>query len=327
MDRFRARVTAAEAEHGWEPSAWFPTSAEDDGRSAARSAREAQPNVVLVAGGDGTTRIVASELQGHGIPLALVPIGTGNLLARNLGLPLGDLDAAVQIAFSGTDRDIDVALAEFEREDGSVDRNTFLVMAGIGLDANMALNTNSRLKKRIGWLAYVIPIARSVLGHKQAEMHYRIDKGPRLALKAHTVIVGNCGTLTNDILLIPDAVVDDGVLDVVVLRPKRRAGWGGVGSRLAMNGILNRSAAGRDLMRLTPDLKALRYAQGRRLDVAFSEPEPIELDGDSFGKVTKARITVQPKALIVRGASAGGRAHSHKSAVARRRTRKSAHTA
>ena len=85
--RLRTVLDAEERAQGWAGSLWFVTSADDDGRAAARAARDAHPSVVLVAGGDGTLRVVAEELRGTGTPVALVPSGTGNLFARNLGLP------------------------------------------------------------------------------------------------------------------------------------------------------------------------------------------------------------------------------------------------
>jgi len=101
----------------------------------------------------------------------------------------------------------------------------FLVMAGIGLDAQMAAKTNQELKKRIGWLAYSDPIARSILGNRQFDLTFRLDDEPEVSTRAHTVIVGNSGSLTAGLLLIPAATIDDGMLDAVILRPGRGAGW------------------------------------------------------------------------------------------------------
>jgi diacylglycerol kinase family enzyme len=173
-------------------------------------------------------------------------------------------------------------------------------MAGIGLDASMAADTNSKLKKRLGWLAYTDPITRSVIGNKQFSLHYRLDSARARSLRAHTVIVGNCGTLTANILLLPDAVVDDGLLDIVLLRPKSLGGWARVGSRLALGGLLHRSKAGRLVLQGTPQLRALQYAQSRLIEVRFNRPENVELDGDAFGPISAARIAVVPAALSVR---------------------------
>lgn len=299
LDRVRRAVEERESRHGWAETRWYETGALDSGLRAAEAALATDPAVVMVAGGDGTVRTVAEAVYPSGTPLALVPAGTGNLLARNLGLPLNDIGTSVAAAFAGTTRAVDVAVAEFEDEGGAQRTHAFLVMAGIGLDAEMAENTSALAKKHLGWLAYVTPIARSIVANRLFHLDYRIDDGHTRSARAHTVIVGNCGTLTGNMLLIPTAKVDDGLLDVVMLRPKGRFGWAGIGTRLSIQGVAHRSRFGRSVLRLAPDLRALAYAQGRRFDVHFETPHGVELDGDSFGLVVRARITVRPGALHV----------------------------
>src|SRR5690606_31260805 len=119
LRRLRRVVDRVEAECGWGRTRWSATSEEDAGQSVTREAIEAGADVVLAAGGDGTVRAVAEALRGSGIPLALLPAGTGNLFARNLELTLGDLEASVRTAFSGADRTVDLGIAEITREDGS----------------------------------------------------------------------------------------------------------------------------------------------------------------------------------------------------------------
>jgi diacylglycerol kinase (ATP) len=300
LPALRTAVGAEEQRNGWRPSAWFETSAADDGRAAARDALAANPAMVLVAGGDGTLRIVVEELVDSGTRIGLVPAGTGNLFARNLLLPLNQIETSVRTAFTGVDRRVDVAFAELERGDGRTIRRAFLVMAGIGLDAQMAANTNTRLKKRIGWLAYSGPIARSIIRNRQLEMLYRIDDGPEHPMRAHTVIVGNCGSLTANVLLLPHAVIDDGLLDAVVLRPKGGGGWAGIGYKLAFNRLFHRTRVGRFIDQGSPDFRALRYVQAHRLHVRFDREQEVELDGDSFGTVTAAALSVRHHALTIR---------------------------
>lgn len=134
------------------------------------------------------------------------------------------------------------------------------------------------------------------------------------------MIVGNCGTLTGNMLLIPAASIDDGLLDVVMMRPAGRFGWARIGTRLTLQGLARRSPLGRRLLQQTPDLHSLAYLRGRRFEARFDAPHLVELDGDSFGHVTRVRITVRPGALVVRtpaqlgepsaGAAPGGRARA-----------------
>ncbi len=299
LDDVRRVVDAEQERLGWEVSQWYGTDGDDSGRRAAEQALAGDPAVILVAGGDGTVRAVGDVVHGSETPLALVPSGTGNLLARNLGLPLGDLERSVRVAFAGATRAIDVAIADVEDDAGVRSRHAFLVMAGIGLDAEMAENTSALAKKHLGWLAYVTPIARSVLGNRQFQMRYRVDAERVHATRAHTVIIGNCGTLTGNMLLLPAAAVDDGLLDVVMLSPKGRFGWVRIGTRLTVQGLARRSRISRRMLALAPDLRALVYAQGRQFVVRFETPHGIELDGDSLGPVLGARVTVRPGALRV----------------------------
>ena len=90
MERFRAVVASEEARSDWLPTSWFPTAAEDDGRAAVDAALAAEPDVVLVAGGDGTLREAAEKLRGTSVPLALIPVGTANNFARELRLRLSE---------------------------------------------------------------------------------------------------------------------------------------------------------------------------------------------------------------------------------------------
>lgn len=300
LERVRDAVRAQEGLNGWDPSRWYETDQDDLGASAAAAALADKPDVVLVAGGDGTVRAVAETLLASGTPLALLPLGTGNLLARNLRLPLNDSEGSVAAAFAGRIREVDVAIAELENENGERHTHTFLVMAGIGLDAEMAEKTSGQAKDRLGWFAYVAPIARSVIANRLFHLDYRIDEGRARSAQAHTVIVGNCGTLTGNMLLIPGAEVDDGRLDVVMMRPKGPFGWAQIGTRLTIQGVAHRSRFGRHLLRHAPDIQSLAYAQGGRFEAHFRTPHSIELDGDSFGLVSRARITIRPRALRIR---------------------------
>lgn len=299
LEQLRQAVTAEERRLGWGPTRWYETSEDDPGGRATRAALATEPAVVMSAGGDGTVRAVAEGLLEAGIPIALLPAGTGNLLARNLGSPLNDLGASVRSAFGGATRTIDVAVADLEDAQGRRTRQVFLVMAGIGLDADMSENTNPIAKRRVGWLAYVVPIARSIFAHRLFRVRYRIDAGTPRTARAHTIIVGNCGTLTGNMLLMPDAVIDDGLLDVVMLRPRGRFGWAAIAGRLTVQGVAHRSRLGRRMLDRTPGVRGLAYAQGERFDVEFESPRGVELDGDSFGAIKRARITVDPGALQV----------------------------
>lgn len=289
-----------EKKAGLEPTLFFATTADEDAALVAtREAMLSSPSVIVAVGGDGTIRAVVEALEGRGIPVGIIPTGTGNLLARTLQLPLMDLKRAVQVALNGVDRPIDTVVAELELA-GATRSHVFLVMAGIGLDADMAAETDGRLKKRIGWLAYVAPIAQSVGRNRQHDAEVIIDGDERHALSAHTMIVGNCGSLPGNLLLLPEARIDDGYLDAVVLRPKGPGGWARIWSRLAVGGVLHRVKGGPQILRAAPRFHALRYTQAKTLEIRMTSPQRIELDGDSFGEVSTLRVKIIHHGLTVR---------------------------
>ena len=304
LDKLKASVSAAATDAGWGETMWFETTEQDAGQGQTASALRRGASVVLAVGGDGTVRAIAEALGGSGVPLALVPSGTGNLLARNLEMVLGNLDDSVAIAFAGDDRAIDLGMAEIVREDGDTERHGFLVMAGLGLDAKMIKNTNTKLKKAVGWLAYVDGIARSLPELKPVRLKYRVDSGPERTMTAHTIIVGNCGALPGGFLLMPEALPDDGLLDIAALRPRGPFGWAKVWRKVAWeNGVLRKSKVGRRIIDLSRDVKDVGYFRARSLTMTVEHPEEFQLDGDEFGEAKSVKAWVEPAALLVKVAS------------------------
>jgi len=286
---------------GWADSIWLPTTVDDIGGDQARRAIEKRADVVLAAGGDGTVRAVAEGLRGSGVPMALLPAGTGNILARNLDIAVTQLAASVHTAFTGVDRAIDMGVIELERADRSRETHAFVALAGLGLDAKMIANTRPELKRRVGWLAYVDAIARSMRDSEKIRMRYRLDSEPERTMNVHTVLVGNVGLLPGNVLLLPEAEPDDGLFDIVTLRPEGLGGWAQIWVRIVWeNGVLRRSSVGRRLAGLNRDVRTLRYLKGRRIRVRLDRPEDFELDGDDFGLVIAFEAHVDPAALIVR---------------------------
>jgi diacylglycerol kinase (ATP) len=301
LPALKAAISLAEKKAGWGKSTWFETSIEDPGGLVARRALDGGADVVLAAGGDGTVRAVAEALRGSGIPIGLLPSGTGNLLARNMSLTLDDLPGSVEVAFTGDDRAVDMGVVEAERADGSRSEHAFLVMAGLGLDAQMASGTNPELKKRAGWLAYVDPIVRGILGNNRVKVRYSVDGSPTRSATINTVILGNCGTLPGNILLLPEAAVDDGVFDIVVFRPKGFLGWVQIWVKITWeNGVLRRSQVGRRIISAQKEIRALRYLKGSTVVLRLEHPEEFEMDGDSFGEAVALKARVDPLSLLVK---------------------------
>jgi hypothetical protein len=127
---FRRMVNEAADRAGWDNPMWFETSVDDAGRQMAHAALTAGADVVVAAGGDGTVRVVAAELARTGVPLGILPVGTGNLLARNLSLPL-QMDVALDVVLQGQDRAIDLVRITGDE----MEPDHYAVMGGLGLDA------------------------------------------------------------------------------------------------------------------------------------------------------------------------------------------------
>jgi diacylglycerol kinase (ATP) len=292
-------VAAEQTAAGWGETLWFETTAEDPGKGATDAALAEGVDMIIVAGGDGTVRAVAEAVSEHEVSLALLPSGTGNLLARNLKLTLDDLEHSIHSAFTGDDRQIDLAMVEIRREDSRIDRHAYLVMAGFGLDAKMLAHTDDELKAKIGWLAYVKAIVLALRDKNQLRIRYKLDAQRTRSMRAHTVIIGNCGSLQANVLLLPDAAVDDGQLDIVLLRPEGIVSWAQIlGKIIWENGVLSRTRLGRKLR--TKEVEALNYIRGERFTMTVSRPELIELDGDPFGRAAAIRTWVEPGKLKVR---------------------------
>ncbi|MCS5733684.1 diacylglycerol/lipid kinase family protein [Herbiconiux daphne] len=301
LDALRSAVAAEEAAAGWGETIWIETTADDPGQGQTKQALEQGADLVIAAGGDGTVRAVAEALHDSGVPLALLPSGTGNLLARNLDLTLDDVENSLQTAFRGADRKIDLGLIRIRHGDDSVTQHAYLVMAGLGLDAKMLAATDDDLKAKVGWLAYVKAIAQVLRDKNQLRIRYNLDGAGNRSVRAHTIMIGNCGSLPANILLLPDAAVDDGEFDIVLLRPEGFVGWVQIMAKIFWeNGVLRRTAVGRRLMGTDKEVRALNYLKGKELVMRLSRPEEIELDGDGFGTAIAVKTWVDPGALIVR---------------------------
>ncbi|GEP28652.1 diacylglycerol kinase [Cryobacterium levicorallinum] len=303
LAKLRASVAAAEQSAGWGETQWFETSKDDVGQAATKQALDGGASMVVSAGGDGTVRAVAEALRDSGVRMAIVPSGTGNLLARNLDLPLGSIDAATAIAFSGEDKSIDLGVASITTEAGAVEEHVFLVMAGVGLDAQMIAHTRDDLKKQVGWLAYVDGVARALPKARPFRIRYSVAGRTDRPAQVSAILVANCGLLPGNIQFLPHARLDDGILDIAVLQPKGVLGWLTIWRRVTWeNGVLRRSAVGRRMIAATESSneRVMTTLRGPDIRIALEHPQDFELDGDEFGLVQKVRLHADAGALIVR---------------------------
>jgi len=271
VESLRAAVDGALSRAGWPPPQWFETTPDDPGRGQARAAVESGAEVVFVCGGDGTVMSAVSALAGAEASMAILPAGTGNLLAANLGLST-DLAAGLEVAVEGGLRRLDV---------GVVDGQHFAVMAGMGFDAHMLDSTSDRSKARIGWPAYVIGGVRHLMD-RPMRITVRIDDGAPMRREARTVLVANVGRLQGGVRLLLDAAPDDGVLDVAVLTPRTLRNWLSLGWA-----VLRRK-------KRVPSMEVFR---GTKVEVISDRPQPRQLDGDLIEAGRQLLVEIKPDAL------------------------------
>ena len=304
----RARITATCRANGWGEPLFIETTAEDPGPGQAADAVGQGVDLVCTLGGDGTVRNVASVLVGTEMPLGILPAGTGNLLARNLDLPVG-LEAALSVALTGRNRRIDVGELRIgpleppeepeaeasETPEGSDDADAagwsapqthhFLVMSGVGMDAAIMAGTNENLKNKVGWPAYLLSGAKHLVS-PEFRVRVRVDDEPEFRRRSRMVVIGNCGRLLGGLVLMPSALVDDGHLDAVIASPRGLVGWVPVATRVAT--------------RRRKGHPTLDHKVCTEIRVVVDRPVPVQVDGDVLGEATEVTAVVRPACLTVR---------------------------
>lgn len=239
-----------------------------------RKALRAGVDAVLVWGGDGTVQRCADAMAGSDVALAVVPAGTANLFATNLGIPQ-DIEGAVGVAIHGERRRLDV---------GSMNGERFVVMAGAGFDARMIGEADAGLKDRLGKLAYVVTGAKA-LQADQFRARLKVDRTTWFEGEASAVLVGNVGTIMGGVEAFERARPDDGLLEIGVVTADGLVEWART---------LGRAAAG-----TTARSPFVETTSGRRIRVKLDRKVAYELDGGERGKTRKLAIDVEPAALTV----------------------------
>jgi diacylglycerol kinase (ATP) len=278
-DKFHALVEESLQRNGWSNTLWLETSAEDPGRAMTKQAIAEQVDLVIGAGGDGTIRYVADSLAHTGIPMGLVPAGTGNLLARNLDLPLEELDA-IEVALGGQVRQIDLVKITVDNRAPEL----FAVMAGIGIDAMIMDETDDDLKDKVGSAAYFVAAAKA-LGRLPIRLTVQLDGNRSVRRHAMLCVIGNVGTLRGNIVLIPGASPDDGLLDLYIASPRRFRHWVKVALRLLTR-------------RAKKDDQVDQYT-AKRVRITIDGKDDYQLDGDIVGESTTLDAEIQPGALAI----------------------------
>ena len=246
-------------------------------RKAPKQVRKAMKDgaeLVFAWGGDGMVQRCADALAGQGVPLAVIPAGTANLFASNLGIP-DDIEAAVDIGLTGRRRPLDL---------GVVNGEHFAVMAGAGFDAAMIRDADSTLKDRFGRAAYVWTGAKH-LHSSPVRARVEIDGKKRFKGDVSCILAGNVGSLFGGVTVFPDAEPDDATLEVAIVTASNVVEW----TRVMLRTL--RSEPG--------DSPFVEVISARSVRVQFDEAVPYELDGGARGTTKDLRIDINPKAVEV----------------------------
>ena len=273
MDLLRRTITEGLTRAGWPEPMWLETTPEDSGRGQAEKAVKDGAELVFVSGGDGTVMAVVTALAGTDVALAVLPAGTGNLLAANLGLS-ADPAVGVEVALEGGRRRIDV---------GVVGEQCFAVMAGMGFDAKMLEGTSETAKKHIGWIAYVGGALKH-LRDRPMRVRISLDGRPPLSRRPRTVIVGNVGRLQGGVRLLSEADPADGRLDVAILSPNTLAHW---------------AALGWAVVRRRTRVPRMETYTAARIEIRSNRSQPRQLDGDLIDPGKSMTIGVRHRALLL----------------------------
>jgi diacylglycerol kinase family enzyme len=273
MDLLRRIVGEGLAAAGWPEPQFYETTPEDPGKGQAEQAVRDGAELIFACGGDGTVMSVVTALAGTDTVMAVLPAGTGNLLAANLGLG-SDPATGLEVALEGGRRRIDV---------GVLDDKCFAVMAGMGFDAQMLEGTSDTAKKHIGWLAYVGGAVKH-LRDRPMRARITIDGKPPMTRRPRAVIIGNVGRLQGGLRLLSKADPADGKLDVAILSPNSLAHW------------VKLSWA---VVRRQDRVPRMETYSAERVEIHTRSAQQRQLDGDLIEPGRTMKVHVKPGALTL----------------------------
>jgi YegS/Rv2252/BmrU family lipid kinase len=253
---------------------WFEIRKSKQAPKKVRRALDEGADLVFVWGGDGTVQRCIDAIAGKDATIAILPAGTANLLATNLGVPK-DLPAAVHVGLHGERRRLDV---------GVINGEHFAVMAGAGFDAMMIRDADRGLKDRAGRLAYVFTGARN-LGASRTRLRIRVDGDKWFDGDASCVLVGNVGKLFGGVTAFEHARPDDGRLELGVVTADGIWQWARALARTA-SGHADKSPF-------------VQTTSGKTFDIRLRHPVPYELDGGDREPAKRLKVSVVPEAITV----------------------------
>jgi len=262
------------AEAGHSKLLWYEVAKSRKAPKAVRRAVAKGAELVFVWGGDGMVQRCIDALNGSEVPIAILPAGTGNLLATYLGIPK-DVARAVEIGLHGTRRRLDL---------GVMNGECFAAMAGTGFDAIMVSDTDSAEKEKLGRVAYLRSSLKAMRA-RSVHVRIRLDGEVWFSGKASCVLIGNIGTVTGGLEVFAEASPSDGRLDLGVVTAKNAWQWVRVFSEMAV-GRSDKS-------------HLIDKARGRKIDIKLKRKRPYELDGGARPRTKRLKVRIHAGAITI----------------------------
>jgi YegS/Rv2252/BmrU family lipid kinase len=253
----------------------FLTHKSGDAERFAHGAVENGVDAVAAFGGDGTVMEVARGVMGTQTPMAILPGGTANLMSVELGIPK-DLALAAQIAANpdSKTKSIDV---------GDANGTFFMLRVGLGIAAEKVEIADREMKDRFGIMAYSIAALKAMKDSKQVKYYFKLD-GEEIEEEGVTCLVDNAGNFgVSGFTASKDISVDDGLLDVLLVRDRNFRSFVAVGKSIAAS---------------TPTDETVHHWQAKEIEIDTDQPQSIQIDGE-VGWQTPVKIKVVPGAVKV----------------------------
>ncbi len=270
LDELRTLISAERDEK----PLWYEVPKSKKAPAKVRKALKEGADLVFVWGGDGMVQRCSDALVGSDATIAILPAGTANLLAHNLGIP-DDLAEAVRIGFHGRRRKLDL---------GRINGEHFGVLAGVGFDADLIRDADGGLKNRLGRAAYLWTATRNV-GTQRTRLKIKLDGTPWFEGEATCVLLGNVGTVLGGVEVFDDAKPDDGWLDVGVSTAEGPIQWARVFGHISTGH--------------TDQSPFVRTTRAKRVSIKLDSPLAYELDGGDRPKTKRIKARVVPAAITV----------------------------
>ena len=242
----------------------------------AQKAVQENFDIIVAVGGDGTITEVLSGMIGSNAKLGIIPFGTGNMLAGNLGISI-NIQKAIEIILNRNSQKIDI---------GKINDRYFAFMAGCGFDAKIIGEVSREKKRKLGLFAYYIEGFIQLFKPKYAVFKIRLNNDKTIKVRGLAVLIANSGNILGDLFsFFPDASLYDGTLDVMIVSPRNIIDY-----LLIIWKIITKQSYDKS--------KKIQYFQAKKIEIKTKPSLFVQADGDIIGK-TPITIEVIPEAIEI----------------------------